>query len=96
MPEGSRPSRVSEEFREILAEDIPKLKEPRVGFGTVTGVTVTPDHPGVPAVTRRSKVHAAISVRIAASGRAVVARNHGGSTASLRLRAAHVSSAAQE
>jgi len=38
MPEGSRPSRVSEEFREILAEEIPKLKDPRIGF-----VTVTPD-----------------------------------------------------
>jgi ribosome-binding factor A len=43
MPEGSRTSRVSEEFREILAEEIPKLKDPRVGFVTVTGVSVTPD-----------------------------------------------------
>lgn len=43
MPEGSRPSRVSEEFREILAEEIPRLKDPRIGFVTVTGVTVTPD-----------------------------------------------------
>jgi ribosome-binding factor A len=43
MPEGSRPSRVSEEFREILAEEIPKLKDPRVGFVTVTSVTMTPD-----------------------------------------------------
>jgi ribosome-binding factor A len=43
MPEASRPSRVSEEFREILAEEIPKLKDPRVGFVTVTGVTVSPD-----------------------------------------------------
>ncbi len=43
MPDGSRPTRVSEEFREILAEEIPKLKDPRVGFVTVTGVTVTPD-----------------------------------------------------
>ncbi|MGZ5352585.1 MAG: 30S ribosome-binding factor RbfA [Actinomycetota bacterium] len=43
MPEGSRPSRVSEEFREILAEEIPKPKDPRVGFVTVVGVTVTPD-----------------------------------------------------
>jgi ribosome-binding factor A len=34
---------VSEELREILAEEIPKLKDPRVGFVTVTGVTVTPD-----------------------------------------------------
>jgi ribosome-binding factor A len=34
---------VSEEFREILAEEIPKLKDPRVGFVTVTGVDVSPD-----------------------------------------------------
>jgi ribosome-binding factor A len=43
MTEGTRPSRVSEEFREILAEEIPRLKDPRVGFVTVTGVTVTAD-----------------------------------------------------
>lgn len=43
MGEGVRPSRVSEELREILAEEILKLKDPRVGFVTVTGVTVTPD-----------------------------------------------------
>ena len=35
--EGGRPDRVSEELREILAEEIPKLKDPRVGFVTVTG-----------------------------------------------------------
>jgi ribosome-binding factor A len=34
---------VSEELREILAEEIPKLKDPRVGFVTITEVTVTPD-----------------------------------------------------
>jgi ribosome-binding factor A len=39
----ARPSRVSEEFREILAEEIPRLKDPRVGFVTVVGVRVTPD-----------------------------------------------------
>jgi ribosome-binding factor A len=43
MPEGGRPSRVSEEFREILAEEIPRLKDPRVGFVTVIGVRMTPD-----------------------------------------------------
>ena len=43
MTEGGRLSRVSEEFREILAEEIPKLKDPRVGFVTVTGVRVTHD-----------------------------------------------------
>lgn len=43
MTAGARPSRVSEEFREILAEEIPKLKDPRIGFVTVVGVSVTPD-----------------------------------------------------
>jgi ribosome-binding factor A len=43
MTAGARPSRVSEEFREILAEEIPKLKDPRIGFVTVVGVNVTPD-----------------------------------------------------
>ena len=43
MPEGLRPERVAEEFREILAEEIPQLKDPRVGFVTVTRVEVTPD-----------------------------------------------------
>jgi ribosome-binding factor A len=43
VPSGERPSRVSEEFREVLAEEIPKLKDPRIGFVTVTGVTVTAD-----------------------------------------------------
>jgi ribosome-binding factor A len=43
MPEGGRPNRVSEEFREILAEEIPRLKDPRVGFVTVIGVRMTPD-----------------------------------------------------
>ena len=43
MAQGSRTQRVGEEFREILAEEIPKLKDPRVGFVTVTGVKVSPD-----------------------------------------------------
>ncbi len=43
MTESARMSRVSEEFREILAQEILKLKDPRVGFVTVTGVKVTPD-----------------------------------------------------
>jgi ribosome-binding factor A len=34
---------VAEEFREVLAEEIPKLKDPRVGFVTVTQVDVSPD-----------------------------------------------------
>jgi ribosome-binding factor A len=43
MPRGARIERVGEEFREILAEEIPKLKDPRIGFVTVTGVKVTAD-----------------------------------------------------
>jgi ribosome-binding factor A len=43
MPQGARTQRVGEEFREILAEAIQKLKDPRVGFITVTGVRVSPD-----------------------------------------------------
>src|SRR5213593_2456461 len=38
-----RLERVNEEVREILAEEIQRLKDPRVGFVTVTGVRVTPD-----------------------------------------------------
>jgi ribosome-binding factor A len=38
-----RTERAAEEFREILAEEIQKLKDPRLGFVTVTGVKVTPD-----------------------------------------------------
>jgi ribosome-binding factor A len=43
MPAGARPERVAEEFREILAEEIPRLKDPRVGFLTVTHVDVSAD-----------------------------------------------------
>jgi ribosome-binding factor A len=43
MPQGSRVDRVGEEFREILAAEIQKLKDPRLGFVTVTGVKVSHD-----------------------------------------------------
>jgi ribosome-binding factor A len=43
MPQGARTDRVGEEFREILAESIQGLKDPRIGFVTVTGVKVSPD-----------------------------------------------------
>jgi ribosome-binding factor A len=43
MAEGARPERVAEEFREILAEEIPRLKDPRIGFVTLTHVDVSPD-----------------------------------------------------
>ena len=39
----SRLDRVNEELREVLAEEIQRLKDPRLGFVTVTGVKVTPD-----------------------------------------------------
>jgi ribosome-binding factor A len=39
----ARPERVAEEFRQVLAEEIPRLKDPRVGFVTVTHVDVSPD-----------------------------------------------------
>ena len=38
-----RLQRVSEELREVLAEEIQRLKDPRLGFVTVTGVRVTAD-----------------------------------------------------
>jgi len=43
VPQGARTERVAEEFREILAEEVQRLKDPRVGFVTVTGVDVSPD-----------------------------------------------------
>jgi ribosome-binding factor A len=43
MPGSVRPDRVAEEFREILAEEIPRLKDPRIGFVTVTRVDVSGD-----------------------------------------------------
>jgi ribosome-binding factor A len=43
MPQGARTERVGEEFREILAEEIQKLKDPRIGFVTVTWVKVSRD-----------------------------------------------------
>jgi ribosome-binding factor A len=43
MPQGPRTERVGEGFREILAESIQRLKDPRIGFVTVTGVRVSHD-----------------------------------------------------
>jgi ribosome-binding factor A len=43
VPERIRPDRVAEEFREVLAEEIPRLKDPRIGFVTVTRVDVSSD-----------------------------------------------------
>lgn len=38
-----RSDRVEEQIREILSEAIAELKDPRVGFVTVTGVKLSPD-----------------------------------------------------
>jgi ribosome-binding factor A len=43
MSETSRLDRVNEELRHVLAEEIQRLKDPRLGFVTVTGVRTTPD-----------------------------------------------------
>jgi ribosome-binding factor A len=43
MAQGARTNRISEEFREVLAQEIQRLKDPRVGFVTVTAVKVTSD-----------------------------------------------------
>ncbi len=39
----SRMRKVDELVREVLAEEVPHLKDPRIGFVTVTGVSTSPD-----------------------------------------------------
>jgi ribosome-binding factor A len=43
MTDGSRMRRVNEAIREVLSEAIPTLKDPGIGFVTVTGVEATSD-----------------------------------------------------
>jgi ribosome-binding factor A len=38
-----RMRRVNEAVRQVLSEAVPELKDPRIGFVTVTGVETTPD-----------------------------------------------------
>ena len=38
-----RMRRVNESVRQVLSEAVPELKDPRIGFVTVTGVAATPD-----------------------------------------------------
>ena len=38
-----RMRRVNESIRQVLSEALPDLKDPRIGFVTVTGVATTPD-----------------------------------------------------
>jgi len=35
--------RVNEAVRQVLSEALPELKDPRIGFVTVTGVETSPD-----------------------------------------------------
>lgn len=39
----SRMRKVDELMREVLAEEVGKLKDPRIGFVTITGVETSPD-----------------------------------------------------
>ena len=38
-----RMRRVNESIRQVLSESVPELKDPRIGFVTVTGVSTTTD-----------------------------------------------------
>jgi ribosome-binding factor A len=40
---GGRKRRVNEAIRQVLSEAVPNLKDPRIGFVTVTGVEATRD-----------------------------------------------------
>jgi len=35
--------RVNEAVRQVLSEAVPELKDPRIGFVTITGIETTPD-----------------------------------------------------
>jgi ribosome-binding factor A len=39
----SRMRKIDELLREVLAEEVPRLKDPRIGFVTITGVDTSPD-----------------------------------------------------
>jgi ribosome-binding factor A len=53
-----RMRRVNESVRQVLAEALPELKDPRIGLVTVTGVDTTPD-----------LRHATVFVSVLGSGR---------------------------
>jgi ribosome-binding factor A len=40
---GSRMRKVNELLREVIAEEVGNLKDPRIGFVTITGVDTSPD-----------------------------------------------------
>ena len=43
QPRSSRMRKVDELLREVIAEEVGRLKDPRIGFVTVTGVDTSPD-----------------------------------------------------
>jgi ribosome-binding factor A len=43
MTMSERMRRVNESVRQVLAEALPELKDPRIGLVTITGVETTPD-----------------------------------------------------
>jgi ribosome-binding factor A len=43
MTMSERMRRVNESVRQVLAEALPELKDPRIGLVTITGVDTTPD-----------------------------------------------------
>ena len=43
QPRSSRMRKVDELLREVIAEEVARLKDPRIGFVTVTGVDTSPD-----------------------------------------------------
>src|SRR5262245_5750603 len=57
-PMSERMRRVNESVRQVLAEAVPELKDPRIGLVTVTGVDTTPD-----------LRHATVYVSVLGSGR---------------------------
>ena len=42
-PRTSRMRKVNELLREVIAEEVTRLKDPRIGFVTITGVRTAPD-----------------------------------------------------
>ena len=43
MSAGPRMRKVNELLREVIAEEVVRLKDPRIGFVTITGVDTAPD-----------------------------------------------------
>jgi ribosome-binding factor A len=70
-----RMRRVNESVRQVLAEAVPELKDPRIGLITVTGVDTAPD-----------LRHATVYVSVLGSGRKQRAQTEADPAADLRVR----------